>query len=159
MEDESEQIKTGTQVKIKSKNLIGTIIEIKQRGATCKVDVNGKVIIASRDDIANVIRPKKNKKASKTPTKKHQLKNTRTTNNQSTMKIDLHGRTRAETQELLIELLDRALLKGATTLEIIHGHGSGALQKEVHTFLDKNNHIANYKIVPPNTGSTIAYLK
>ena len=74
-------------------------------------------------------------------------------------RIDLHGYTQQQALEKLEITLDKALLNGADSIEIIHGLGSGKLQACVERYLSESIHVANFQLVPNNPGTTIAYLK
>jgi DNA mismatch repair protein MutS2 len=75
------------------------------------------------------------------------------------LKIDLHGLTKAEALERLETALDRALLKNCDQLEIVHGLGSGAIKGVVEAFCSKSKNIAQHSLSIQNPGLTTAWLK
>ena len=72
--------------------------------------------------------------------------------------VDLHGKTSAQALEELEALLNRALLDDAERLEIVHGLGTGKLQRTVHNFLSNSRYIRQFHIDPANPGVTLAFL-
>lgn len=80
----------------------------------------------------------------------------------STMELDLRGQT---TEEALLEtdfFIDKAVLSGIMQITIIHGKGTGALRKAIHTHLKAHQSIQQYRlgaIGEGDTGVTIATLK
>ena len=62
----------------------------------------------------------------------------------------------------LSRFIDKAILMSATTVEIIHGRGTGALRKEVHRSLDETPAVAEHRLAPEDLGGdgmTIAELR
>ena len=100
----------------------------------------------------------KKKKQKETPTKMV------TRQNRSTVKteLDLRG---YRYEEALIELdqyLDQAVLSNYENVYIIHGKGTGALQKGVQNHLKRHKSVASYRIGMPSEGGfgvTVATLK
>jgi DNA mismatch repair protein MutS2 len=142
----------GMEAYIKGTSSIGVIVEINKSGTKCVLEIRGKRIITSQDAISLKKPAKKDKKI--TPKiRKTSLRSSKK------LSIDLHGKTIAETKVALTNLLDKALLDNADMIEIIHGHGSGAVKKECIRFLSESSFIASYSSPTTNTGMTIAYLK
>lgn len=75
-----------------------------------------------------------------------------------TVTVDLHGQTAGEAREALELTIDRALLTGASRIEIIHGLGAGILQKTVHEYLSRMKQISSFKLDDRNPGITWAFL-
>ena len=74
------------------------------------------------------------------------------------VRLDLHGKTKAEALEMLDDLLDKALLHGNSQLEIIHGLGTGVLKQVVTTWAEKQRQIHSFKLAEGNPGTTICFL-
>jgi DNA mismatch repair protein MutS2 len=66
--------------------------------------------------------------------------------------LDLRGQRADVATAELEKFLDRALLDNFTSLEIIHGRGTGALRKEVHEFLRRFPAVASYALAPEDRG-------
>ncbi len=76
--------------------------------------------------------------------------------------LDVRGYTGDEAVAALEYFLDRALLAGFETVEIIHGKGSGVLRNKITEQLKKNAHITGMRLGNWNEGSsgvTIAELR
>nr|WP_255325245.1 Smr/MutS family protein [Thermosynechococcus sp. NK55a] len=62
--------------------------------------------------------------------------------------LDLRGKRIHQAEPLLEEFLNRQ----QGTVWIIHGHGSGALRRFVHQFLDQHPSVQSYHLAPPEEG-------
>ena len=60
--------------------------------------------------------------------------------------IDLRGCLADEAIDLVDKYLDDAYLAGVSPVTIIHGKGTGALRKAVHTFLNTNAHVKSFRL-------------
>lgn len=79
-----------------------------------------------------------------------------------TMRVDLRGMRADVAINELSRFIDKAILMSATTVEIIHGRGTGALRKEVHRSLDETPAVAEHRLAPEDLGGdgmTIAELR
>lgn len=151
-QETADLMSLGSTVMIKGSNLSGIIVKIEKNGVKTHVEVNGKILKLDKDKLA-LKKPPKQKK------KKNTSKSVTATNGDESISIDLHGMTRVQAYECLTAFLDKALLKNVHKLEIIHGHGNGIIKKEVQRFLEESAHVADYKVLEHNTGTTCAYLK
>lgn len=77
---------------------------------------------------------------------------------QAVLRLDLHGRTVAESLEALGAALDRALVEGTGRLEVIHGLGSGAVRDAVWGFLKSSKHVSSFRADIGNPGVTWVYI-
>lgn len=75
-----------------------------------------------------------------------------------TVSIDLHGKTVAAALEILETAVDRALLNETGRIEVIHGLGSGAVQRAVHERLRALPHRVHFKLDEKNPGVTWVFL-
>jgi DNA mismatch repair protein MutS2 len=72
------------------------------------------------------------------------------------------GMTAEEALDRVDRFLDEALLAGAETVRIIHGHGKGILRRAISEFLKEHAQVEKFQLAPPNQGgggATIAELK
>jgi DNA mismatch repair protein MutS2 len=77
-------------------------------------------------------------------------------------KIDVRGKNLEESLEILDKYLDDAFLAGLTSIEIIHGKGTGVLRKGIQDHLKSHPHIKTYRTGiygEGGEGVTIAYFK
>ena len=76
--------------------------------------------------------------------------------------LNLIGKTTAEADHELDRFIDEAYMSSLPRVRIIHGFGTGALQRFVHHFLRDHDLIERFEFAPPNqggNGATIAELK
>ena len=73
---------------------------------------------------------------------------------QAEQSIDLHGLCVEDAIAAVEIALDRALLAGLDSLEIIHGKGSGELRKAVHKYLSGMPQVQRFALDPHNSGTT-----
>ena len=60
-------------------------------------------------------------------------------------KLDLRGFTVEDALDELEAYLDKASLANLTPVQIIHGHGTGALKSAVREFLSTSPYVAKYR--------------
>jgi len=68
------------------------------------------------------------------------------------MTLDIRGMRADEALGSLAAFLDKALLRGAGVLEIIHGRGTGALRREAHVFLKDSPVVASFQVATEEHG-------
>lgn len=72
--------------------------------------------------------------------------------------LDLHGMTVAEAVPFVESFLSDALLAGESEVHIVHGIGTGALQRAVHARLRELPVVAHYRVDSINPGVTRVFL-
>ena len=72
--------------------------------------------------------------------------------------LDLHGQTVDEAVRMLELWLDRAILAGLSRVKVIHGFGSGKVQKAVHQHLAGLSSVVGFKLNQFNPGETDIFL-
>ena len=60
--------------------------------------------------------------------------------------VDLRGMTTDEAEMTLSQFLDRAIMGNLTQVTVIHGKGTGALRKAVHTYLKRCKGVASFRL-------------
>jgi len=76
--------------------------------------------------------------------------------------IDLRGLTLDEAEDQLEQYLDKAILTGLEQVSVIHGKGTGKLQKGLQGVLEKHSHVVRHRYGNAHEGGvgvTIVYLK
>lgn len=68
------------------------------------------------------------------------------------LRLDLRGMRADLAISELERFIDKALLAGTSTAEIIHGRGTGALRKEVHAYLRQSPTVASFALAPEDQG-------
>jgi DNA mismatch repair protein MutS2 len=58
--------------------------------------------------------------------------------------VDLRGQRADEALRAVEAFLDRAALEGASPLFVVHGHGTGALRKEIRAYLERSPYVARW---------------
>lgn len=72
-------------------------------------------------------------------------------------RLDLHGLRVEEAMARVMEAIDRALLRGADRLEVVHGKGSGRLRAALHRRLAELSVVSAHRLDPGNPGVTWVY--
>ena len=60
--------------------------------------------------------------------------------------VDLRGMTTDEAEMTLSQCLDRAIMGNLTQVTVIHGKGTGAVRKAVHTYLKRCKGVASFRL-------------
>ena len=137
-----EKLVIGDKVKVHSLNQSGVVATLPDKNGNVtvktgimKVTVSIKDLSLDQSDSVIMATPKrfassiKRKKASNV-----------------SAEIDLRGCLADEAIDLVDKYLDDAYLAGVSPVTIIHGKGTGALRKAVHTFLKTNAHVKSFRL-------------
>lgn len=76
--------------------------------------------------------------------------------------VDLRGMTTDEAEMVLSQFIDRAIVGNLTQVTVIHGKGTGAVRKAVHTYLKRCKGVSSFRLGrygEGETGVTIVELK
>ncbi len=76
----------------------------------------------------------------------------------SRLSLDLHGKNVSDAVHELEYFISDAVMSGAGQVEVIHGLGTGKLQRAVHDYLKKCIVVRAFKIPAGNPGTTVVYL-
>ena len=144
----------GTFVKVLSMNLTGTI--------TVRPDSRGYVsvqcgIISSKVHLSDLVRaeePKDTTTSKTSPAKKFSSGKGTNLSKASTIssEINVLGMTVDEAVARIDKYIDDAYLCHLSSIRIIHGKGTGALRKGIHSFLDGCPYIRTYHLAQPGEG-------
>ncbi len=66
--------------------------------------------------------------------------------------LDLHAFRAEEVKDLVPEYLEECRRRGIYHVRIIHGKGTGALRRTVHSLLAKNPHVLSFKTADVSGG-------
>jgi len=67
--------------------------------------------------------------------------------------LDLHTFHPSEVKEVVIDYLDACRERGILQVRIIHGKGTGALRRTVHTVLARLPHVVSFRLGGETAGS------
>lgn len=73
------------------------------------------------------------------------------------VRVDLHGLRVDEAIARVVDEIDRALLRGADRIEVVHGKGSGRVKEALHRHLASMPVVAAFKLDRRNLGVTWVY--
>ncbi|WP_147821400.1 endonuclease MutS2 [Salidesulfovibrio onnuriiensis] len=124
-----DDIQPGMQVRYEAWDKVGIVLECNDRKEQAKVDINGVAMWVKAEHLG----PAQGNPATVKPGKA--IYNDPAEHTGLTLNTDLRGYRADEALSQLERFLDDALMRGASTLEIVHGRGTGALRREIHDFL------------------------
>ena len=134
----------GMKIKIPMFNAYGLIVQEPNNKGQLIVELNGKKlrlhqdqIIPIKDDISD---------------EKEDLITQIDYSKPVSIQLDIRGKRIDEGIESLIDFLDGALVSGLQTVSILHGKGTGALQKAVKNYLKTQSFIASFQYAHPDSG-------
>jgi DNA mismatch repair protein MutS2 len=128
----------------------GTVREVRN-GGRYLVDVKGRSIQTSADQMTAIAIPAKSARAASTTRTRPVYEPT----SGATSSLDLHGHTVDEALDALTSFLNAALLAGSAEVRIIHGRSGGKIKSAVHAQLKRIPSIRRYSVDPANAGVTI----
>ena len=70
----------------------------------------------------------------------------------ATNTVDVRGQRADEALRSVEAFLDRAALDGASPVFVVHGHGTGALRKEIRAYLERSPYVARFVPGDPRQG-------
>ncbi len=68
------------------------------------------------------------------------------------LRLDVRGLRADVALSELVRFLDAAMLRGASSVEVIHGRGTGALRKQIHEFLPTFPPVKSFSLAPEDQG-------
>ena len=155
------ELKEGDLVRIPNVSAPATVLSVNGKSVMvqagimkCKIDIKDVRLV--EDKGINI--PKNLTKKRNT----HKSKIEDAANRQASMEIDLRGADVLEATLELDRFIDQAVLNNQNVITIIHGKGTGALRKGVHSYLKKHKAIRTFRLGTfgeGESGVTIAELK
>lgn len=143
------ELKVGDHVQIKSTHTNGDLLEIVKDKAT--ISAGGMKI---QVPLKNLVKAKKEKNI--------QDNFVKLTIANPSVRLDIRGQKPEEAEFEVIKFIDEAYVSGLTSVEILHGKGTGALKKLVREILKSHLRIKDFHFAPIEFGGdgiTIAELK
>lgn len=136
-------LKTGDRVFVKSLGGEAEIISVDEKKNTVQVQSGMLKMKAEISDIRLIGNKKQPKKQQYGTRKVHTGTDPNTSAKSS---IDLRGTTVEEATLDLDKFIDAVLRTGLNEITIIHGKGTGALRKGIHTYLRKHPNIRTFRV-------------
>jgi len=150
--------KVGDFVRFLDGSTHGELIELKGKQAV--VQTNGLRLKTTYKNLVRVQAPKAKKaSSSKTPKNLHNIDSLRTP---LPIRLDLRGKRAEQALNELQEYIDKALFRGLSTIELVHGKGDGILKEVVHGYLNERNDVFRFELANEDVGGagcTIVQLK
>lgn len=149
------KLKLGDTVHVLSLGQKGNILALPNNKGEVQVQIGIMKTSVSVNDI---------QKTSSTEIKPERMNQARLRSEKSKFispELDIRGCTGDEAYEVLEKYLDDAVLAGLANVRIIHGKGTGALQRFTTEYLKEHRSIQKYEMAEQNAGGsgvTIAYL-
>ncbi len=121
---QEKEITVGSWVKVENVGDSGQVVKISAKSKRIAVEIGGKTLWVSRDSVKPVEISRKEEDIYKSlvMVKAEQV---------PSQKLDLRGMRLDEAESTLLKYLDQVILSGLNEIEIIHGMGTGVLQKMV----------------------------
>ena len=126
----------------------GVVRELRN-GGRCLVDVNGRSIVTTIDQLTPFEPPKKKSNVTRAVDEER---------SGESLSLDLHGFTVDEAVEKVAAFLNDALLRGVGELRIIHGRSGGKLKAALHRQLKGIASVRRFRVDPRNEGVTVVQL-
>ncbi|MCK5779512.1 MAG: endonuclease MutS2 [Psychrilyobacter sp.] len=142
----------GDKVFVKSLKQHAVILRLFMNKDQAQVQAGILKMVVSLEDIGLMKEDKK-----KTYVKMHSHKGT-----QATHKIDLRGQMVEDSVHELENYMDRAVLSGYSTIQVVHGKGTGQLRKGIQAYLKTCRYVESFRDANMNEGGlgcTVVTLK
>ncbi len=140
---------TGTRLTHTGLNKAGVVVEIDGKARRAKLDLGGVTVWAEADKLALAANGVPGKPAAKLAAP---AVGVRAGERPAALRLDLRGERAEAAESELLRFLDRAVLMGQETLEIVHGKGTGVLRKEVHRILREFPAVKSFALAPEDLG-------
>lgn len=141
---EFADIRPGQRLAYRAWNKTGSVVEKDERRRQVKVDFDGVAMWVALAELSEVGGGQQKKPAPVRQVAANDLGYSLT--------LDLRGRRADEAVAELEQFLDAALLRGAGSVEVIHGRGTGALRKEIHAVLKRSPAVAGFALANEDRG-------
>tara|TARA_Y100000768_G_scaffold368724_1_gene332949 strand:- start:3678 stop:6026 length:2349 start_codon:yes stop_codon:yes gene_type:complete len=141
---QKNEIKIGKEFLVKSLNLTGLVESDLGTDDKLFLNISGKRIKVHYSDLCKAQKDKKKQN--------NKLHSKFEISNISSNKIDLRGLNVEDATFELDKFIDSAYMNNLVNIKIIHGTGTGALQKGIHSYLKKHKNIKKFNFAPLENG-------
>lgn len=153
-EPQVAELRVGQQVLHKGFGKKAVINDIDIRKSRVRIDMNGLVVWANMQDI-QMLSAAASAADKGAPKARQVLLRTQGQDNSlpgSSLTLDVRGKRADLAVSELSQFLDQALLRGHAVVEVVHGRGTGALRKQIHSFLQTFPGIKEFSLAPEDRG-------
>ena len=139
-----EQLESGDEVEIGGLGMTGKLLESPQGKKRVRVKVGEGELLAT---VANLVGISREREAPQpaAPISRTHRGGERSYHDETPAVVDVRGQAVDEAVDQVLAALDRATLKGAHSLRIIHGHGTGKLKSTLRTYLKSSAYVAHLR--------------
>ena len=134
-----EDLKVGNTVYIGHLNQEGTVVNLPNKSDKIQVQIGSAKMMFPISSITKIIQ---DKKVNLVGTSSYKTNKSQT----ATTEINVIGYNVDEAIFAIDKYLDDCALAKLSTIRIVHGKGTGALRKGIHTFLKTNSHVKNFRL-------------
>jgi len=134
--DQVIEIKLNDTVVLRSGGQTGTVLTLPDKNGNLQIAFNS---IKAKVHLSNI------KTVSKKEARRIDVTSSFTSDKQFLSEVDVRGMYGDEAIEMVDKFIDDALLAGLQRVDIIHGHGTGALRKRIHEFLEHDSRIKSHR--------------
>lgn len=137
-----DSLAPGDAVRLRGSNAVGSVVRVV--GDRIEVLIGEKRLWTERGDCEPASRPEP----------QHAEVTTPILSEDTPVELKILGHTQEEARDELERFLDRALLTGARTVRIVHGHGSGTLRRMVRDVLADHPSVVRFSHPSQARGGT-----
>ena len=138
------KLKEGMKIEIPMFNTDGVIIQRPNNKGQVTVEFNGKKLRLNQDQVVPIIDEIEEVKEEQIPQIDYSIP--------ANLQLDLRGKRVDEGIESLTQFLDGALISGLQFVSILHGKGTGAMQKAVKDYLRGQSFVCQFQYAHPDSG-------
>ncbi|MBO5479451.1 MAG: Smr/MutS family protein [Clostridia bacterium] len=152
---EKKDLRIGSKVYISYLNQEGIITNLTNKSNQVQVQIGSAKMMLPVSSITKII---ENKKVNFTGSASYKTNKSKT----ATTEINVIGYNVDEAIFEIDKYLDDCSLAKLNTIRIVHGKGTGALRKGIHSFLKTNSHVKSFRLGTfgeGETGVTVVELK
>ena len=137
------ELKIGDTIVLMSGGQVGTVQTLPNKHGDLTVAFNSIKAKVNKSNIKSIL-----PKPEQTTTVSYSMTRDKTFSTE----VDVRGLYSDEALPIIDKFIDDALLAGIQRLCIIHGHGTGALRKKIHTMLDTDTRVKSSRFGESNEG-------
>ena len=136
----------------------GVIREVRN-GRRYLVEIKGRTLVIAGNQLERAApEPAKGKKNRRGGSPRPRAATGSTRAAAASRSLDLHGKTVAESIDLVDDFLNDAILDGVAEVRIVHGRSGGRVKAAVHKRLQGMTAVRAFRLDPENPGATIVTL-